>query len=198
MAQDPTPPLSEDSLTALASIPVQETPSPGYVVHLDQLEKNCQLLQTVAECSGAKVLLALKGFACFSTFPLIRKYLKGTSSSGLHEALLAQESFGGEVHVYSPAYKPEEIQTLSRFARSLVFNSAQQLNKGLTALEGHRRPELGLRVNPEYSEVEVNLYDPCAPSSRLGTTRASLDRALANLPPDLLKQIDGLHFHALC
>lgn len=198
MAQDPTPPLSEDSLAALASIPVQETPSPGYVVHLDQLEKNCQLLQTVAVCSGAKVLLALKGFACFSTFPLIRKYLKGTSSSGLHEALLAQESFGGEVHVYSPAYKPEEIQALSRFARSLVFNSAQQLNKGLTALEGHRRPELGLRVNPEYSEVEVNLYDPCAPSSRLGTTRAALDHATANLPPDLLKQIDGLHFHALC
>ena len=198
MAQDPTPPLSEDSLAALASIPVQETPSPGYVVHLDQLEKNCQLLQTVAECSGAKVLLALKGFACFSTFPLIRKYLKGTSSSGLHEALLAQESFGGEVHVYSPAYKPEEIQALSRFARSLVFNSAQQLNKGLTALEGHRRPELGLRVNPEYSEVEVDLYDPCAPSSRLGTTRAAFDHAIANLPPDLLKQIDGLHFHALC
>ncbi len=198
MAQDPTPPLSEDSLAALASIPVQETPSPGYVVHLDQLEKNCQLLQTVAECSGAKVLLALKGFACFSTFPLIRKYLKGTSSSGLHEALLAQESFGGEVHVYSPAYKPEEIQALSRFARSLVFNSAQQLNKGLTALEGHRRPELGLRVNPEYSEVEVDLYDPCAPSTRLGTTRAALDHATANLPPDLLKQIDGLHFHALC
>ena len=198
MAQDPTPTLSEDSLAALASIPVQETPSPGYVVHLDQLEKNCQLLQTVAECSGAKVLLALKGFACFSTFPLIRKYLKGTSSSGLHEALLAQESFAGEVHVYSPAYKPEEIQALSRFARSLVFNSAQQLNKGLTALEGHRRPELGLRVNPEYSEVEVDLYDPCAPSSRLGTTRAALDHAIANLPPDLLKQIDGLHFHALC
>ena len=198
MAQDPTPPLSEDSLAALASIPVQETPSPGYVVHLDQLEKNCQLLKTVAECSGAKVLLALKGFACFSTFPLIRKYLKGTSSSGLHEALLAQESFAGEVHVYSPAYKPEEIQALSRFAHSLVFNSAQQLNKGLNALEGHRRPELGLRVNPEYSEVEVDLYDPCAPSSRLGTTRAALDRALANLPADLLEQVDGLHFHALC
>ncbi|MEE2988468.1 MAG: carboxynorspermidine decarboxylase [Verrucomicrobiota bacterium] len=198
MAQDPTPPLSEDSLAALTSIPVQETPSPGYVVHLDQLEKNCQLLRTVAEQSGAKVLLALKGFACFSTFPLIRKYLEGTSSSGLHEALLAQESFGGEVHVYSPAYKPKEIQALSRFAHSLIFNSAQQLYNGLTALEGHRRPELGLRVNPEYSEVEVDLYDSCAPSSRLGTTRAALDHAIANLPQYLLKQINGLHFHALC
>ena len=198
MAQNPTPPLSVASLAALASIPVQEAPSPGYVVHLDQLEKNCQLLQTVAERSGAKVLLALKGFACFSAFPLIRKYLNGTTSSGLHEALLAQEYFGSEVHVYSVAYKPEEIKKLSRFAHSLVFNSAHQLHKGLNLLESHRRPELGLRVNPEYSEVETELYDPCAPSSRLGTTRPALDRTLADLPADLLSQLDGLHFHALC
>ncbi|HBR94733.1 MAG TPA: carboxynorspermidine decarboxylase [Opitutae bacterium] len=198
MAQDPTPPLSESSLAALTSIPFDEAPSPGYVVHLDQLEKNCQLLQSVSERSGVKVLLALKGFACFSTFPLIRKYLSGTTSSGLHEALLAQESFGPEVHVYSAAYKPEEIQKLSRFAHSLVFNSAGQLAKGLSALEGQRRPELGLRVNPEYSEVETELYDPCAPSSRLGTTRAALDRALETLPKDLLSNLDGLHFHALC
>lgn len=198
MAQDPTPALSEASLAALASIPAQDAPSPGYVVHLDQLEKNCQLLQSVSERSGAKVLLALKGFACFSTFPLIRKYLSGTTSSGLHEALLALESFGSEIHVYSAAYKAEEIQKLSRFAHSLVFNSAQQVYKGLAALEGHRRPELGLRVNPEYSEVETELYDPCAPSSRLGTTRAALDQALVDLPADLLDQLDGLHFHALC
>lgn len=198
MAQNPTPPLSEASLAALAAIPSADAPSPGYVVHLDQLEKNCQLLQSVSECSGAKVLLALKGFACHSTFPLIRKYLNGTTSSGLHEALLAHECFGQEVHVYSAAYKPEELRKLSRFAHSLVFNSAQQLAKGLDALEGHRRPELGLRVNPEYSEVETELYDPCAPSSRLGTTRAALDRALETLPADLLKNLDGLHFHALC
>lgn len=198
MAQDPTPPLTEDSLAALASMPFHDAPSPGYVVHLDQLEKNCRLLQSVSERSGAKVLLALKGFACFSTFPLIRKYLSGTTSSGLHEALLAHESFGPEVHVYSAAYKPEEIKKLSRFAHSLVFNSAGQLAKGLTALEGHRRPEIGLRVNPEYSEVETELYDPCAPSSRLGTTRDALDLALQSLPDGLLGQLDGLHFHALC
>lgn len=198
MAQDPTPPLTDASLAALASIPFAEAPSPGYVVHLDQLEKNCRLLQSVAERSGGKVLLALKGFACHSTFPLIRRYLSGSTSSGLHEALLAEEFFGEEVHVYSAAYKPAELHELSRFAHSLVFNSAQQLAKGLAALEGHRRPELGLRVNPEYSEVETELYDPCAPSSRLGTTRAALDRALATLPEDLLKNLDGLHFHALC
>lgn len=198
MAQDPTPPLSQASLAALASIPFSEAPSPGYVVHLDQLEKNCQLLKSVSEESGAKVLLALKGFACYSTFPLIRRYLAGTTSSGLHEALLAQENFGEEIHVYAAAYKPEELRKLSRFAHSLVFNSAQQLAKGLEALEGHRRPELGLRVNPEYSEVETELYDPCAPSSRLGTTRAALNRAMESLPTDLLGKLDGLHFHALC
>ena len=198
MGQDPTPPLQPDRLRALASIPVQDAPSPGYVVHLDLLEQNCRLLAEISGDSGAKILLALKGFACHSTFPLIRKYLSGTTSSGLHEALLAHEKFGKEVHVYSVAYKPQELQQLSRFAHTLVFNSAPQLARGLKALEGYRRPELGLRVNPEYSEVDTQLYDPCAPGSRLGTTRAALDSALANLPKDLLSHLDGLHFHALC
>lgn len=198
MGQDPTPPLHEDALRALTSIPIQEAPSPGYIVHLDLLEKNCRLLKEISTRSGARILLALKGFACHSTFPLIREYLDGTTSSGLHEALLAHETFGPEVHVYSVAYKTAEIEQLSRFAHSMVFNSAEQLSKGLNALRGKRRPDFGLRVNPEYSEVETGLYDPCAPGSRLGTTRAALDKALANLPTDLIKELDGLHFHALC
>ena len=198
MAQDPTPTLSKTSLTALASIPYAEAPSPGYIVHLDQLEKNCQLLKSVAERSGAKILLALKGYACYSTFPLIKQYLSGTTSSGLHEALLAKEFFGEEVHVYSPAYKVDEIKKLSSFAHSLVFNSAQQLSNGLETLKGKRHPELGLRVNPEYSELGIDLYDSCAPSSRLGTNRTALDQSLNTLSCDLLKNLDGLHFHALC
>jgi carboxynorspermidine decarboxylase len=198
MGQDPTPPLSSASLQALANIPIQDAPSPGYVIHLDLLEKNCRLLKSISEESGARILLALKGFACHSTFPLIRRYLSGTTSSGLHEALLAHEVFGPEVHVYSAAYKPEEVQRLSRFAHTLVFNSAQQLARGLQALEGYRRPEIGLRVNPEHSEVKTELYDPCAPSSRLGTTRDALDRALTGLPNGLMSNLDGLHFHALC
>lgn len=190
--------MTEASLQALASIPLTEAPSPSYVVHLDLLEKNCQLLQSVADESGAKILLALKGFACHSTFSLIRKYLSGTTSSGLHEARLAQEKFGPEVHVYSAAYKTKEIQELSSFAHSLVFNSAGQLAKGLNVLGDGPRPELGLRVNPEYSEVETEIYDPCAPSSRLGTTKEALYKALPQLPNGLLSQLDGLHFHALC
>jgi carboxynorspermidine decarboxylase len=198
MGQDPTPPLSPERLVALGKVPLEDAPSPGYIVHLDLLETNCQLLYAVARRSGAKILLALKGFACHSTFPLIRRYLSGTTSSGLHEALLAQETFGPEVHVYSVAYKASELRQLSRFAHTLVFNSAQQLASGLQALDGHRRPEIGLRVNPEHSDVETALYDPCAPSSRLGTTRAAFDRAMIDLPSELPGQLDGLHFHALC
>ncbi|MDP4611332.1 MAG: hypothetical protein NWT02_09105, partial [Opitutales bacterium] len=198
MAQDPTPPLTPQRLEALSSIPTDDAPSPGYIVHLGRLEENCQLLESVAERSGAKILLALKGFACHSTFPLVRKYLSGTTSSGLHEGLLAHELFGKEVHVYSAAYKASELEHLSRFAHSLVFNSAGQLAAGVAQLDPNKRPELGLRVNPEYSEVETELYDPCSPASRLGTTREALDRALEKLPKGLLEQLDGLHFHALC
>ena len=198
MAQDPTPILSKSSHSALASIPIAKAHSPSYIIHLEQLEKNCQSLKSIAERSGAKVLLALKGYACYSTFSIINQYLNGTTSSGLHEAMLAKEFFGKEVHVYSPAYNTEEIKKLSKFAHSLVFNSARQLSNGLEALKGNRRPELGLRVNPEYSELGIDLYDSCAPSSRLGTTREALDKSLNDLSCDLLKNLDGLHFHTLC
>jgi carboxynorspermidine decarboxylase len=197
MSQDPTPPLSAHSLEQLRQIPAGAVASPGYVVHLDRLEANCELLASVAKRSGAKVLLALKGFACHATFPLIRNYLAGTTSSGLHEALLARECFGKEVHVYCPAFKAEELTELNRFAHSLVFNSPRQLAAGIKTLGQGARPELGLRINPEYSEVETDLYDPCAPDSRLGTTRAALNAALAE-QPDLPEALDGLHFHALC
>lgn len=165
---------------------------------MGRLEENCKLLQSVAERSGAKILLALKGFACHSTFPMVSQYLSGTTSSGLHEGLLAHELFGKEVHVYSAAFKSKELTQLNRFAHTLVFNSANQLAKGIETLGDERRAELGLRVNPEYSEVETELYDPCSPASRLGTTRAALDKALATLPGGLLNRLDGLHFHALC
>ncbi|HKK19719.1 MAG TPA: hypothetical protein VJ952_13650, partial [Opitutales bacterium] len=197
MSQDPTPPLTPGSLKELGQIPFERVDSPGFVVHLDRLEENCRLLASVAEQSGAKVLLAQKGFACHATFPLLRRYLAGTTSSGLHEALLAREFFGGEIHVYCPAFKADELSELNDFAHSLVFNSPGQLAAGLRALGGGTRPEIGLRINPEYSEVETGLYDPCAPDSRLGTTRAALDAALAE-DPKILDALDGLHFHTLC
>lgn len=199
MSQDPTPPLTTESLKQLSQIPAESVSSPGFVVHLDRLEENCRLLQSVAERAGCHVLLALKGFAGHATFPLIAKYLRGTTSSGLHEALLAREFFGKEIHVYCPAFKKEELQELSAFAHTIVFNSPAQLSTGLQNLNlGHAcRPELGLRINPEYSEVETDLYDPCAADSRLGTTREALDRAM-QARPGLLDALDGFHFHALC
>ena len=198
MSQDPTPPLTADRLAALRAMPFETAPSPGYIVHMGRLEENCQLLQQISQRCGAKILLALKGFACHSTFGLIRQYLAGTTSSGLHEALLAKEFFGPEIHVYSAAYKSCELQQLQKFAHSLVFNSVGQFASGLGSLDSNSRPQLGLRVNPEHSEGENELYDPCSAASRLGTTREALDSALKNLPDGLLNSLDGLHFHALC
>ena len=198
MDSDPIPDLTGERLAAIRDIPFEQVPSPAYVIHLNRLEENCQLLQSISQQSGAKILLALKSFACHATFPLIRQYLAGTTSSGCHEGLLAYEHFGKEVHIYSVAYKDCELKKLSRFAHTLVFNSPQQIANGIRILKGHRRPQFGLRVNPEYSEIETELYNPCLPYSRLGTSRAHFDQAFPDLPDAFLSQLDGLHFHALC
>ena len=198
MSLDPTPPLTEARLHALQSIPSEDCPSPAFVVHLDRLTENAQLLQAFAKQANAKVLLALKGFACHQAFHAIQAYLDGTTSSGLHEALLAKETFGGEIHVYCPAFKNTEIDAIREFAHSLIFNSPVQLNRALEILPPEMRPTLGLRVNPECSTVETALYDPSTPGSRLGTTRASLDAACADASRDLLTELEGLHFHTLC
>lgn len=198
MEQDLTPPTTEAALNALSKISFDKAPSPGYIVHLNLLEKNCSLLKYIADRSGAKILLALKSYACFSTFPLIQRYLNGTSSSSLNEAMLAKDFFGKEIHVYSPAYKENEIKELNSFAHCIIFNSVQQIACALKLLKGHRRPEIGLRVNPEYSEVTNKFYNPCTPSSRLGVNRAVLQNALKKLSPDFIRNLDGLHFHALC
>lgn len=197
MTQDPTPDPGPGRLGALASIPFEDAPSPAYIVHLGRLEENVRLLASVRERSGARVLLALKGFACHTTFPLLARHLDGTTSSGLHEALLAREFFPGEVHVYSPAFREEEIDALAPFAHSLVFNSPAQLVMGRQRLSAGG-PQVGLRVNPEHRETDVALYDPCAFGSRLGVTRDALDRALAAGSARLPEAVDGLHFHTLC
>ncbi len=192
MAQDPTPPLTPERLAAFQALDLARVPSPSYVIHMGRLEDNCRLLRSVMDRTGCKILLALKGFACFPTFPLIRRYLAGTTASGIHEALLAHEYFGGEVHVYCPAFKEPDIEHLVRFSHTLVFNSVAQWRRFRNQLRGAaRRVECGLRVNPEYSEIDTDLYNPCAPCSRLGILRDQLS-------PDDLDGIDGLHFHALC
>lgn len=167
--------------------------TPAYVVDLSLLKKNLELLAHVQREAGCKVLLALKGFAMFSTFPLVRQYLSGCCASGLHEALLAHHEFGKEVHVYCPAYKEEEMRQILPIACHVSFNSLAQWRKFRPMLEaaGSGAPSPGLRVNPEHSEVEVALYDPCSPGCRLGTRASELEHADLN-------GLEGLHFHALC
>jgi carboxynorspermidine decarboxylase len=179
------PPLPPENI---GKIPGLKTPC--YLVDRQLVEANCRLLASVQERTGARILLALKGFAMFSLFPLIREYLPGICASGLHEARLGREEFGGAVHTFSPAYRPEEFPEIVRLSDHIVFNSWSQWQRfGSLALAAGKK--CGLRLNPEYSEVEVALYDPCAPGSRMGIRAKDLEgKDLAG--------ISGLHFHVMC
>ena len=166
--------------------------TPMYICELEKLENNLQILDKVQKESGAKVILALKGFAMHSTFDLVGKYLHGCTASGLHEAKLAREKMNKEVHTYSPAFKEEEIKEIALLSNDIVFNSPSQLLKFKDIVkEVNPDISISLRINPEYSESPVDLYNPCALFSRLGTTKA-------NFNEEVLPFIDGLNFHALC
>ena len=183
-----------DALTeAFRKVDLSQVPSPCHVLHRGLLEQNLRILRSVMDRSGAKVLLALKGFAQFSEAKLVAKYLAGTTASGIHEALLGREEFGGEVHAYSPAFKDEEFARLLRVADHVSFNSPTQWKRHkAAALASGRKVSFGLRVNPEHAEVDVELYNPCAAGSRLGTLRSEIKSA------DDLAGLEGLHFHTMC
>ena len=171
--------------------------TPCYVCEEELLEKNLKTLEYVQQQSGAKIILALKGFAMWSTFDLVAKYLKGCTASGLYEAKLAREEFckynnNAEVHTYSPAYKDEEIEEIAKISDHIVFNSPNQLQKYIWKIkEINQNIHISLRVNPEVSSSPVDIYNPCGLYSRLGTT-------LENFDEKVLENIDGLNFHALC
>ena len=166
-------------------------PTPAFVVDEKLLRRNLEILGEVAEQSGARILLAQKAFSMFYAYPLISRYLSGTTASGLYEARLGKEHFPGEVHVFSPAYREEEFEALLAYADHFVFNSPRQVEKYASRARAAGK-QVGLRVNPECStQAGHAIYDPCAPGSRLGTT-------LANFKPEQLPQLDGLHFHTLC
>ncbi len=167
----------------------EELPSPCFVCEEELLENNLKLLKRVQTEAGIKILLALKGFALYSSFDLCKEYLEGCCASGLHEALLASKEFGKEVHTYSPAFKEEEMDEIVDISHHVVFNSFNQLKTLKHKVLG--KSSIGLRVNPEYSSVEVDLYNPCGAFSRLGITKKNF---LANE----LEDVEGLHFHALC
>jgi carboxynorspermidine decarboxylase len=174
------------------TIDFQTIPTPCYVVDETLLTRNLEILDQVQRRTGCKILLALKGFSMYATFPLVGRYLHGITASSLHEARLGREEMDKEVHIYAPAYIDEDFDEITRLVDHIVFNSFSQLQRFKPRLAAAGRPiEVGIRVNPEYSEIATPMYDPCAPFSRLGTT-------LANFRPDLMEGVDGLHFHTMC
>ncbi len=165
--------------------------TPYFLVDEARLTRNLEILRDVQERAGCKILLAQKAFSMFSVYPLLKKYLAGSAASGLYEARLGHEEFGGETHVFSPAYREDEWDELLRYADHIVFNSPAQVRRYAARARAAGK-SVGLRVNPEHSTQEGHaIYDPCAPGSRLGTTFANFDE-------DILPLLDGLHFHTLC
>ena len=172
---------------------ISTLPTPCYVVDEALLKKNLELLKSVQDRTGCKILLAQKAFSMYSAYPLIGNYLAGTTASGLFEARLGREEMPDrEVHVYSPAYKKREFEEIVTVADHVVFNSFAQFEKFyLDVLKSGRDIEIGIRMNPEYSEIETDIYNPCFKNSRLGTV-------LAEFPVTLPEGISGLHFHTMC
>ncbi len=173
-----------------------DMPTPSFVIDEKSLMQNGEILAAVARDAGCKILLAQKAFSNFAFYPLLSNYLAGTEASGLFEARLGSEEMAGkEVHVFSCAYREEEFGELLRYADHIVFNSPAQLKKyGKRAKDAGK--EVGLRINPECSTQKGHaIYDPCAPLSRLGTTRAVFEKEMNE---ELLSLLDGLHFHTLC
>lgn len=167
-----------------------DLPTPCYAVDEDKLIRNLEWLKSVMERSGCRILLAQKAFAMHSLYPLISRYLTGTAASGLYEAKLGASLFGGETHVYSPAYKEADMDELVRICGHIIFNSFDQWRRfGKKAR--HAGVSCGLRLNPERSTQPCAIYDPCAPYSRLGVT-------LQNFEPDALAGLSGFHMHTLC
>lgn len=171
--------------------------TPCYVIDENKLLKNLEILQTVKQRAGCKILLAQKAYSAFATYPLIAQYLDGCTASGIFEAKLGYEEFGKENHVFSPAYSEEDMRELVKICNHIVFNSPKQWAKFRDIVrESGRDIEVAIRVNPEYSEIETDIYNPCFAGSRLGTTLARFMENLSLVEGDYA--IDGLHFHTMC
>lgn len=163
-------------------------PSPCYVLDQELLIQNLKLINSVQGESGSSIILALKGFSMYSQFPLVKEYLSGATASSLHEARLIAEEMKCKAHTYSPAYKPDEYDEIQSYSSHLTFNSVSQYEQFKRKMR--RDISYGIRINPQYAEVETDMYNPCIAGSRLGVTRDQL----SNLP----EGIEGLHFHTLC
>ena len=175
---------------AFLEFDLSRVPSPCFVVDAAAVERNLSVLAEVSERSGAHVLSALKAFSMFALAPMVRQYLGGTCASGIYEARLGREEYGGEVATFCAGYKDSEIDEIVALSDHVIFNSPAQKARFLAKCQAAER-QVGLRINPEHSEGEVEKYDPCAPCSRLGTP-------VSQLTAEALEGVDGLHMHTLC
>jgi carboxynorspermidine decarboxylase len=168
-------------------------PSPCFVLDTDRLVHNLSLLKDVQEKGDVQIILALKGFALWHVFPLIKKFLAGATASSLHEALLIFHEMGTKAHTYAPAYIPKDFAEIARYSSHITFNSCSEYVRYLPFISSSNPAfSAGIRINPGYSPVEVDLYNPAAPGSRLGVTADQMNE-LAQLPC-----LEGIHIHTLC
>ncbi len=194
--RDSRPPFA--GLTNLSEKVLHSLPTPCYLLDEAQLRRNGEILLGVQQRTGCKILLAQKAFSNFDLYPVLAPYLAGTEASGLYESRLGKEELPDkENHVFCAAYRADEFAELLQYADHIVFNSPRQLARFGAAAKAAGK-SLGLRINPECSTQEGHeIYDPCAPGSRLGTTRAQWNAAVQE-HPELPALLDGLHFHTLC
>ena len=164
-------------------------PSPCYVMEETLLRRNLELIRGVAQRADVEIILAFKAFALWKSFPVFREYISHTTASSLFEARLAKEEFGSKAHTYSPAYTEEEFEEILDCSSHITFNSLSQYERFAQKVQG--RASVGVRVNPEYSEIETELYNPCAPGSRFGILAK-------DLPEQLPSDIEGFHIHCHC
>jgi carboxynorspermidine decarboxylase len=167
-----------------------EISSPAFVLEENKLVNNLNVLQRVQSEAGVEIICALKGFSFYHVFPLVKKYLAGATASSLHEARLAFEEMGIKCHAYSPAYLPNEFDEFMQYASHMTFNSINQVHQ-FADVAIHKGISCGIRINPEYAEIETDMYNPCIAGSRLGVRRSDLGEFLP-------KGIEGLHSHTLC
>lgn len=173
-------------------IAIQQVPSPCYVLDEQLLRDNLALIKSVKERAGVNIIMAFKAFSLWPAFPIVREYIPYSTASSIHEARLAWEEMGSLAHTYSPAYTEAEFPAILQYSSHITFNSFSQFERFLPMAKGaDRKVSLGIRINPEYSEVETDLYNPCAPGSRMGVIADQM-------PERLPEEIEGIHFHTLC
>ena len=160
-------------------IDFNKVPSPCYVMEEDLLRKNLSTIKSVSERAGVEIILAFKSFAMWKSFPIFREYINCSTASSLYEARLAYEEMGSKAHTYSPAYTEEDFPTIMKCSSHITFNSFSQFERFYPMVEKDgENISCGIRINPEYSEVETELYNPCAPGTRFGITSDLLPEAL--------------------